>query len=418
MTMLKLAIKNLRSHTFISVLVCLQTTLLLVLSVFMISATLAKYNAYKIFGDYYEKDGCIFMPNGAFRINDEIINSQEKMSATLKNVDKMAFTYSLNITAEGMAIDSYCYDDDLLRHAPRLKSGVWLTEKNTTDKLQAVISENEQGIKTGDTITCTQYTFDGGTKDYEVEIIGEMVDYPTIIDIASGHDQGSIKYDYRFAFSNYDGESSGITTTDANGNQVKIFGTALLFRASDADRLGVEKGLHYLSFISFKDGTPQKTVDENLGIINGALEGGTSVTFKSIREKSMDYISVELYKILPIIICVLIITLLTTMCLAAISTYSQTRVYGIYYLCGLRWKSCAMINALAAFMNSLASIVLAALVFVVGNASGLLSSTVIEFGLPQIGFCLLIILISITVSVALPLFILTRVSPTSVMKES
>lgn len=91
------------------------------------------------------------------------------------------------------------------------------------------------------------------------------------------------------------------------------------------------------------DHIPQLLRMQNDQIISSAGKGTIS-KMSEFKAGSDAYLYEQYIKMLPILLCVFIIVVTELICSVAMNTNSQMRNYGIYFLCGCRWKDCLRVS--------------------------------------------------------------------------
>ena len=92
----------------------------------------------------------------------------------------------------------------------------------------------------------------------------------------------------------------------------------------------------------------------------------------------------QVYLLLPIIICVFLITAISVISVNAITVRRQLKNYAIYNICGLSWKKCCLINLLSSIIMCLIAIIMMVISVVLTKYISFFSQTVIDFGIIQV----------------------------------
>jgi len=137
-----------------------------------------------------------------------------------------------------------------------------------------------------------------------------------------------------------------------------------------------------------------------------------------MKKNSLDYIFQQIYILLPILICILILTLVSAISVSALSAKRQLKNYAVYYICGLKWKQCALINFYSSLISVLISFVLSIISIIVIIITDSFGETVIELGMWQILSCILIMTIYVLLSVLLPISIIGNNTPNQVLRSN
>lgn len=137
-----------------------------------------------------------------------------------------------------------------------------------------------------------------------------------------------------------------------------------------------------------------------------------------MKANSFEYIFSQIYNLMPIFVCVFILTLVGAISTSALSAKRQLKNYAVYYICGLRWRQCALINFFSSLTCALISFVLSISAAFIAKVFGILGETVIELGIWQLLGCAIIILLYILLSMILPISIIGKNSPNQVLKAN
>lgn len=121
--------------------------------------------------------------------------------------------------------------------------------------------------------------------------------------------------------------------------------------------------------------------------------------------------------LLPILISILIMTLVSAISVSALSTKRQLKNYAVYYICGLKWKQCSLINLVSCTSIAFISIIIAGFCTIVLKNT-FFSESVLELGILQIFICINISFLYIVLSALLPLKIIKNNTPREVLKSN
>ena len=118
--------------------------------------------------------------------------------------------------------------------------------------------------------------------------------------------------------------------------------------------------------------------------------------------------------LLPIALCIFILTLITTVSVVSISVNGQLRAYAVFYICGARRKDCLLISAVYSLIVCIFSGVLSlcALVFLTHK-----TQTVIHFGLYEAAAIHIILIIFLCLSAIVPMTVMHRNQPKDILKK-
>ena len=243
---------------------------------------------------------------------------------------------------ENLQSRCYSYNDELIkRYVPELSGGDWFDVSASGDTIEAVISENENGWRVGDVIP-VQFACKGWDGTIDVKIIGILKRGAKLPCITHDHTGES---NSNMIFSEYDTEENGCPL--------------LLFSYSQLKARNVFQSINS-AFIKYKDGTSAEALLDDQKQIT-RLGGVFSVSLSEVNANSISYFKTQVYNYLPIIVVVLILTLVSSISITALSTRRRLHDYVIYYICGLKWKSCCLVNLIWALSVECAAVIAAAL---------------------------------------------------------
>lgn len=405
--LLKLGFKNLKHNLLMNVLTILQMTFAFVILISIISTIVSRFTYYAPISDYLNKKGSFY--NISYAINPET-------GATLRTTDEIhdLLEYDCDISAqydvflefddpnktnenERSADHFISYDDKFAEiFIPELESGTWFNlNREPNDIVPVVVSQNSYDFNVGDIISLS---LDGvGIK---AEIIGILKDGAKIIDTSL---QAHEKIDFRNFYRNYKYELEERVT--------------FIMLQRDLLDKPVIMQLNGNIFVTYPENTVDPQIKTNDSTIRRLQTVYTEST-KIMRKNSLEYIFSQLYNLIPIFICVFILTLVGAVSTAALSAKRQLKNYAVYYICGLKWKQCAAVNFFSSLICVLISFILSIGTALAAKISGIIGETVIEIGLWQIVGCFATIIIYMLLSLILPLNIIGRSTPNQLLKSN
>ena len=294
--------------------------------------------------------------------------------------------------------DSFISYDDIYAEifTPQLESGHWFDfNRPVEDTIQVVVSENNYGLKTGDIISL----FCSDT-EIKAEVIGVLEDNTKIID-KSLH--SAEKIDYRNFYHDFKLDRED--------------GPVFLMLQRELVDTTVVMQLNGNVFVTYPDNTSTDIIEKNNQIMKQLHSTNMSST-ENMRKNSFEYIFAQIYDLIPIFICVFILTLVGAISTSALSAKNQLKNYAVYYICGLKWRQCAKINFFSALISVTISLVLSIGGIFTAKAVGLLKETVIETGGWQIFGCIVIMAVYVLLSMILPLGIIGSNTPNQILKSN
>lgn len=408
----KLGFKNLKQNFLMNILIILQMTVVFIIFVSMISTIVSRFSYYNPLKEYLnEQTSFICIPNGINPETGNMLNTTDELYDLVEEEDEIVAQYNFiayyddGIEPEDGEDDDFesqkfiSYDDKFVEmFTPELESGNWFDlDRPVQDVIPVVVSQNNYGLKVGDVITFIDPLF---YNEVTAEIIGVLKDNTKIIDMSSSYSEN---VDYRYLYRNYKFESEEKTL--------------FITMQRDVADTGLLTQLNGNVIIKYNDDTSEETIAENYSKL-GQMTTLYSTNGSIIKEGSLDYIFSQIYNLMPIFICVFILTLVGAISTSALSAKRQLRNYAVYYICGLKWKQCAVINLFSSLICILISFALSIIAAFIAKATGILGDTVISLGVWQILGCVVIMIIYVLFSIILPLNIIGNNTPNKILKSN
>lgn len=404
--LLKLGFKNLKHNLLMNILTILQMTVAFVILISIISTIVSRFTYYSPISRYLNKKGSLY--NIVYAINPET-------GVTLRTTDEIhdLLEYDCEISAqydvflnydnqdnevEKVVFDHFIsYDDNFAEiYTPELESGKWFNlNREPNDIVPVVVSQNNYGFNVGDIIPLG---LDG--VGFNAEIIGILKDDTKIIDTSL---QAHEKIDYRNFYRNYKFDREERTT--------------FIMLQKDLIDKPVIMQLNGNVFVTYPDDTPDSQIEANDMIIQSLHSAYTEKT-DIIKKNSFEHIFSQIYNLIPIFICIFILTMVGAISTSALSAKQQLRNYAVYYICGLKWKQCAVVNCLSSLICVIISFLISIFTTIILKTSEILGETVIDVGLWELLGCFAIIIIYVALSIILPINIIGSNTPNQVLKSN
>ncbi len=414
---LKEFVRNIKFNIFIII----QLAFVFAMIVFAVSSVLQNLRYYIPLSDYLSDDGAYIFAHrpvadlgkdknslsGYSEYFDEALFAEQVSLSKELTDDELAQSQSGNFAGVKNPYDANAYSyyknvADL--YTPIIIDGDWISEvdkySKDNDILHAVITENNYGLKVGDIYTQSLPVSESGYKNFKIKIIGIMKSGTRSFGMITRY-RSDIALDAKEMFKSYDVNQEGIPL--------------VLFSAEELDRINCSRAVLGGMMVKFKDGLSD---EEYKNAINSTYSLGTSVEFKEIRENSLKEIKNQMTVLAPIIGGIILLVIVSVLSMSAVNTNKQLRNYGIYYMCGCRWRQCAMINTLSILISEVSAAILAYVAMKVAQILGLLSSTVVSLGKWQFIGCLFIVVITLIAALIMPVLIIGRSTPREIIKAS
>lgn len=375
----KLAVKQLFKNKLSNIIITFQLFVILILTLTMVSTILSRGKYFFPFKDMLDKPGVICSFTG---------NAESEVNKNLQEVDSSIFTYMTFFDYDNIQFQVYSYKEAYLdKVKPTISDGNWLTESQDDKYIHAVITENEYGIKTGDFISY---------EDKKIKVIGVAADNTYLYGYTSG-ENGDINQDFRDLFRVY---NHNYEIAEMNGSVPKV-----LMSYEDAKKLGLETVVYGHCIISFNEDISDKMIKQNKQAIvemHGSIYADNSTALKN----SEKLVYNQVYLLLPIIICVFLITAISVISVNAITVRRQLKNYAIYNICGLSWKKCCLINLLSSIIMCLIAIIMMVISVVLTKYISFFSQTVIDFGIIQVLSCVFLIVVYLILAMIMPIIVM------------
>ena len=379
----------------------LQLSMVIAIIVCLISAILSRYTYYDPFADVIEGYGymCVTEPSmlGIEKFNQDF--EQYELLSTSEfgfgmEEDKMHYGYAYSEKLASM-------------YKPQMKDGVWLSETDITHEdsgfIPIVVTENSW-YKVGDVIAetyATSYNENGMPLNYKTtkyKVIGIVKDRERIVSCEELKNKAE---DFNDIYGIFDCKFREEPFAFALQKDVKSgFGT---------DKSPVSG----VQFILCDDREDYESLGKRLRMYSGALK---ITPLPEIHKNSLEYIYEQMYTLFPIALCIFILTVISAVSINAIYTKRQLRNYAIFYICGARWKTCALKSLKDSAITCAVASALCALILFIGKQS-FLKETVISFGIWHAVVCLGVIALYLILSMIMPIAIIGSSEPKDVLKE-
>lgn len=404
MKYLKFALCALRQKPLFNILIMAELAAILIVG----NMAIAIYNSRSAFYDPYRdilaQDGFVFVvrtgrSSAGFDNDLRIKNTLDSLDGDVTVVNN----YSLQLVTDDVmfvrnivAVDKEIFD----RMKLPLESGRWAsTEKTSKGKIEAVVYK---GSDIKDTRLTLGNVIDGTINDKpcKIKITGIIGNGQYVPSLACNVHIESEKSNVMNFYS-----------IPESGNACCFFVSASADNVlSDPNQLGGSIGFVYYN--SKPDYNVRKSNLEKLMGISKNLSA-----LSDYKRNTLDYIHEQYIKLTPILLCVFIIVLAELICSAAMNTKAQLRNYGVYFLCGCRWKDCLKISLSYSLFILTGGCVIGASAFLIFQATPY--AALFEQHLAPNNFYITMITAAfiLFLSIIVPFFMIRRTSPVSIIRE-
>lgn len=398
MLFFKLGYKNIKCSPVMNILVILQMSVVIVILISMVSVTVSRFKLYNNFKKEFNSRGYYYyLDRGINPETNTSLRTTEELSGLIGGEKEVFAMYNVWISYKNIEINKTSYDKIIIeKYTPELESGSWFdVNRPKSETVQVVVSQNDLGLKVGDVISF-DIAFGGQLK---AEVIGVLKENTNVINCLEAANQ---KNDYRALYSSY-------------SQKIEEKPLFIFYQDELVDK-DVVLQLKGSVIVTYPDDISEYTVEKNNEIFKQMMMFKI-MPLSEMKDNSLEHIFLQLYNILPVFICVLFLTLVSALSTSALSAKRQLKNYAVYYICGLKWKQCAIVNFWSSFICVGISFVLAAAAALVIKTTGMFGETVIEFGIWQLFGCLVIMALYVVLSLILPLSIIGSSTPNQVLKS-
>ena len=400
-----LAIGEYIKHWKRNVFVVIQISVLLLVLCVSVTMLATIFRAYKPVQHMADKKGIYVTSFGYHGVNaKDIANGMKKVesvyswgSTTLSNQDENADM----ITA--------VYPEDVLNdYAPDLSEGKWLTDAD--DKkgvLPVVISENSYGWRTGSMLNFQQIDESGKTKNIKAEVVGVMEEGTNVI----GHDFGQgqiLQNDYRDIYSTYRYEQEK--------------SVLILIGEQKAKENGVTYTFNQDHFIVYQDDITKYEMSSNSHALKRTLGTGNDGTtidssLQEFMKSTKHHLQKESMMYLPVLICVLIITIISIVNVCALNMSDDLYHNAIFSLLGLPWRRCVSFSVIQSFFTAFFSVVMFFALFATVQKLNLTEYLLIKLDWVTVVSMVVMLVVLCFVHWIVPYIILCRKQPVEVFRD-
>lgn len=396
--MIKYSLKLLRRNLLTNIFIALQIAVTLLMIILSVSSVMSKIEYYLPLRKVLSSEGMCLFSSGSY-IDDlshyyscnDIINISDNIEE-IYSTETTDFLMIPNTENEDEAHPGFVvYNKNMYDlYKPQMQEGKWLSDiKGDKNYISAVVSYSSK-YNVGDTIEVYDYIDE---IYYPLKIVGKTAQKAKFITNSSINEFAK---DFR----------------DLYGN---IEGNMIFIRHDDIELTPISVSPQGIIFIKYKDGLS----DEEADAIKGELfkMGGFLNLSDELNKKSIEYLSEDIMLILPICICVFIISLICTVASSAIAAKSHMKTFLITYICGARWKSNSLIILINSVITSAAGVFTAAVGYAILSATDIAAYFCIEFTKYEFLFCLPVLLLNIILPIILPLWMISKQTPKELITE-
>lgn len=404
------AVKTIKKNIAMNIITILQIAATFVITAVMISAVCIRYQCYTPFRDYFEGNGllCKFSVEAytgdLYEIFD-VIDDTNELIPYLNNPHKIAACHHLSAYAENddqiYNFTGLSYDDEIInRYIPELQFGRWINTNNESNVIEAVISENAYGWDVGDVIQIVMLNTETAvTRD--VKIVGMLKENAKI----PGLFLPRLETDtYNLFYYPYSYEYEEIP--------VLLFSYSQLAGLENAPL----QGIYSSALILYDDSTSAAEIEQDQQIL-ATMGCVFSTSLRELDKNSKDYLYRHIYNLLPIVIVLLILVIVSSISSSALSTRKRLRDYAIYYITGLQWRQCVLINLLQSVIIIVSAFVISIICIAIIQFTSLNDMFYIFWNKYLILSFVGVISFYLVVSMVMPLLMISNSTPKQILTK-
>ncbi|MBE6844955.1 MAG: hypothetical protein E7508_04475, partial [Ruminococcus sp.] len=156
MILIKYSLRIFKRNKLLNFYIILQMTMVFVMTLFMVSSFVSRYQYYSPFSEYINQTGYFSKLSSATEILNNYADEPSDISSAMKNVseDNVIASYRVNFESNNkFAVSAFSYDNELYqKYSPQLKSGNWLNKIDDNNKyngIPVVVYDNSNTISVG-----------------------------------------------------------------------------------------------------------------------------------------------------------------------------------------------------------------------------------------------------------------------------
>lgn len=382
----------------------LEIAIIMYLGVIIISTYFLQSQKYQPYSETLKSEGVrVFWDSwlGSSYANhdglDELMNNLKKTKSVQYTLSEYVYLFNLS----DMDFRVIGYDSIMADYNPDMLEGVWYSYYEGSEPLVVVVTQNQYGIKTGDTIDIFYKHEDENSKKFVTAYVcGVMRNGEGYIDGNMYRSPAGI-LDYYKVF-------------NSETNSVDLENPIIFMALEDMEEQGLGN-IDYGLYIEYEDDISAEEIEHNEEVL---LDKGMINTFKELRSNSLDEIMKKLMIIIPIAFGALFFVTISIACSSAIDTNKALKDYAIYYICGMKWNGIIVMRLINGIITgALAGMIMYIISQLISRAS-FGKDIVFEMGHHQWIYCLTVALYSIIISLVIPVIIMNKNKPVSVLKEA
>ena len=418
---MKTAWNDFRKNSIVNIFIILQVAVSLIITAVMISAISVRSQYYTPFRDILTSNG-IFIK---FSSSPNYDSSQMNIYDYLDNDDILqecpdadhiyachSMFGSIDSFHNGESFTLQSYDDEFIkRYQPELTDGRWLTSDIESNQIEIVVSENDYGVKVGDVLSLTGINYPNSTS-FTGKVVGIFQDDSKIIG-GGLYDYGnsdmnfnSIYYPFNHTIEN---QIFVLASYSAIQNITNHF--VLLF---DTDY--VVQPIISSVILTYPDNVSKEQIEADKEKL---LQYGwaNAISLDELNQNSIAYLLEKAEIFLPIIIILFILASVSSISSSALIVRKNLKNYSLYYISGLQWKNCSLVNLLYSIISLTIAVVVGFAVLFILPHTRLNDIVKIIWSPYIIGAFVVLIILQLLISMIMPLIIIGKNTPKQILTK-
>lgn len=391
--MLRLGIKEFFRRIYTNIFTALQLAVVFLILLAIVSSVQSRTELYLPVRDYLEGDGVYSM---SLSINNNIVN-EDDMKKEYPEVESVLCAYTPNASFtygydDGKVIS---YNDEIINmYAPKLESGRWFKNSDLSDDTLYGVANYGSGMEVNDTVDIYSVEYDQEKdptfthpieRTFSVKIIGVLDQKAQVYGADTYLTEND---DYRNLYVDYD-ESLPL----------------LLLSQKQLSRNGVEYTINgNKQIIKYESGLS----DEQIKNANSRFNSIGYIPLNKFSSASKLYVYEQIIKLLPLLICIALLVIVSTVSISALNVKGGLRTYSIFYVCGSNRVQCLGVCLVNSILTAAMAVIISIIAMNVGSISGLLGGTVIKTSATGIIACAIAFIIQIACSMIMPITLMSK----------
>jgi ABC-type antimicrobial peptide transport system permease subunit len=142
------------------------------------------------------------------------------------------------------------------------------------------------------------------------------------------------------------------------------------------------------------------------------------VELSEFKEQTDNYMNENLFKYIPLIILVFVVSMIGLVGTTAINVLSQLKNYAVFFLCGARWKKCVKICIYNVGIKLFAATLISVLLFTVAYLTGMFETYGLVLNMVNVIITLGTVVIAVFLSIIIPYLIILKKSPVDILRNT